>query len=248
MFDLFVSFFNIILYQPLFNALIFLYQHLPGHDFGIAVIVLTVLIRLTLYPLASQGIRSQKALSSLQPKMKEIQEKFKNDKAKLGKEMMELYQKEKINPFSGCLPLLIQMPILLALFLVFKTLENGLEVGELQMLYSFIPYSDHINTMFLGIIDLTAASIPLAILTGLVQYYQVKMVMPSKSSLRKSGGKTQDFSQMMQKQMLYFFPAFTVLILWQLPSAIALYWFFATLFTIFQQRVIFKSSERSPSE
>ena len=243
MFDLLVSFFNIILYQPLFNALIFLYQHLPGHDFGIAVIVLTVLIRFALYPLASQGIRSQKALSSLQPKMKEIQEKFKNDKAKLGKEMMELYQKEKINPFSGCLPLLIQMPILLALFLVFKTLENGLEVGELQMLYSFVPYSDHINTMFLGILDLTMASMPLAILTGLTQYYQVKMMMPSKSSLRKSRGNPQDFSQMMQKQMLYFFPAFTVLILWQLPSAIALYWIITTLFTIFQQRVIFNKAK-----
>ena len=205
MFDLLVSFFNIVLYQPLFNALILLYQYLPGHDFGIAVIVLTTLIRVALYPLASQGIRSQKALSSLQPKLKEIQEKFKDNREGLAKAMMELYQKEKINPFSGCLPSLIQMPILLALFLVLKTLSNGLEAGELQMLYSFVSYSDHINTMFLGLIDLTTASMPLAILTGVVQYYQMKMVMPSKPLFQKGNSKTPDFSQMMQKQCFIFF-------------------------------------------
>src|SRR3989338_6435168 len=98
--------FNLILYQPLLNALIFLYQYLPGHDFGVAVITLTALIRVVLYFPMMQSLRSQKVLSGLQPKIKEIQEKFKNDKDRQAKETMALYQKEKINPLSGCLPLL----------------------------------------------------------------------------------------------------------------------------------------------
>src|SRR3989344_2659465 len=103
----FISAFNAVLYQPLFNALILIYLYLPGHDFGIAVIVLTILIKLVLYPLGVQAIRSQKSMAQLQPKMKEIQEKFKDDKEQQSKAMMEFYKKEKINPLSGCLPLIV---------------------------------------------------------------------------------------------------------------------------------------------
>jgi len=99
--DFIIGAFNTILYQPLFNALIFLYQYLPGQDFGIAVIVLTVLIRVLFYPLMLKSITSQRALSELQPKIQEIQEKYKNDKERQSKEMMQLYQREKINPLGG---------------------------------------------------------------------------------------------------------------------------------------------------
>ncbi len=138
--------FHAILYQPLFNALVLLYQYFPGHDFGIAVIILTVLIRILLYPLMFQSIKSQKILAELQPKIQEIQNKYKNDKEKQTKATMELYQKEKINPFGGCLPLLIQLPILIALFQVFskgllpeskfhmKYVENG-ELPKGQNIY-----------------------------------------------------------------------------------------------------------------
>ena len=102
--EFFISAFNTILYKPLFNALVVLYQYLPGKDFGVAVIVLTLIIRFILYPLMVKSIKSQKVLSELQPKIKEIQEKLKEDKEKQTKEMMALYQREKINPFGGCLP------------------------------------------------------------------------------------------------------------------------------------------------
>ncbi|PIX88058.1 MAG: hypothetical protein COZ30_01955, partial [Candidatus Nealsonbacteria bacterium CG_4_10_14_3_um_filter_36_16] len=98
--DIFINLFKVILYQPLFNALVLLYQYLPGHDFGVAVIVLTILIRLILYPLMVQSIKSQKVLSELQPKIQEIQQKYKGDKEKQAKETMGLYQREKINPFG----------------------------------------------------------------------------------------------------------------------------------------------------
>ena len=95
--NFFISAFNTLLYQPLFNALVLFYWFIPGRDFGIAVILFTVVIKLFLYPLASRGIRSQKALQELQPKIKEIQEKYKNNKQEQTKATMEFYQKEKIN-------------------------------------------------------------------------------------------------------------------------------------------------------
>ena len=170
------NFFYLALYKPLFNALVLLYLHLPGRDFGVAVIVLTLLTRIIFYPLGAQALKSQKQLSELQPKIKEVQEKYKNDKAAQGKFLMELYQKEKINPLSGCLPLLIQLPILIALYQVFW---KGLEAKEMANLYSFVPHPGSIEPTFLGIINLSAPSFPLAILAGILQFIQTKMITPS---------------------------------------------------------------------
>ena len=250
----FISVFNLILYQPLFNALILLYQYLPGHDFGIAVIVLTILIKIILYPLGAKGVKSQKALSNLQPKIKEIQEKFKNDKEKQARATMELYKKEKINPFSGCLPLLVQLPILIALYRVFW---GGFGVNQLSFLYSFVPNPGQVDTTFLGITNLTQsavvkvsevshllwANIAIIIGAGIAQFFQTKMVTPKQKSVKKG---LPDFSQTMQKQMIYFLPIFTVFILWRLPAAVALYWLVVALFSIVQQYFIFKPYHAQP--
>ena len=237
MFEIFFDTFNLILYQPLFNALIMLYNYIPGHDFGIAVIALTVLIKLVLYPLGAQGIRSQKALSEIQPKIKEVQEKFKNDKEQQTKAVMELYKQEKVNPLSGCLPLLVQLPILIGLFQVFW---RGFGEEQLGFLYNFVSYPGEINTVFLGIVNLASASVVLAVITGILQFFQTKMMTPQSGSGQAAKKGSSDFSQMMQKQMLYFFPLFTVFILWRLPSAIALYWLTTTLFTILQQYIMLR--------
>ncbi len=244
MFEFFINCFNTLLYEPLFNALILLYEYLPGNDFGIAVIVLTVLIKLALSPLGIKGIKAQKALAELQPRMKEIQEKFKHDKEKQAKAMMAFYQKEKINPLSGCLPLLVQLPIIIALYRVFW---NGFKDGEMVHLYSFVPFSGVIDPMFLGLIDLSVPCIPLAFLAGCLQFFQTKMMSSQKKTNKeqpiKKNNKETQFSDIMQKQMLYFFPIFTVFILWNLPSAIGLYWATFTIFAIAQQHFIFKSQE-----
>ncbi len=222
-----------LLYQFFLNALILLYQYLPGQDFGVAVIVLTILIKLALYPLSARGIRAQRALAQLQPKIKEIQKKFKNDREKQARAMMELYKKEGVNPFFGFLPLLIQIPILIAFFQVFW---RGFGEEQLVFLYNFVPHPGQVNTTFLGIINLAEPSIILAIIIGIVQFFQTKMTMPSQGA----GRGRLDFSQLIQKQMLYFFPIFTVFILCFLPAALALYWLVMTLFTIAQQYIIFK--------
>ncbi len=234
--DFLILTFNTILYQPLFNALVFLYQYLPGRDFGVAVIVLTIIIRVLLYPLMVKSIKSQKVLSELQPKIKEIQQKYKDDKEKQTKEMMALYQKEKINPFGGCLPLLLQLPILIALYQVFW---KGLQPGAMANLYSFVPNPGVIDPTFFGLINLAEVSLVLAVIAGVTQFFQSKMLMPQNKKTDQTGQMAQ-FSGMMQKQMLYFFPIFTVFILWKLPAAIGLYWIITALFSIGQQYLIFK--------
>ena len=242
--------FNIILYRPLLNALVVIYEAIPGHDFGMAIIILTLLIRVLLYPSTLKSIKSQKAIQEIQPKMKEIQAKFKDDKEKQGRAIMELYKREKVNPLSGCLPLLVQFPILIALFIVLKNLSSGSIDGG--VLYSFIPHPGAINPIFLGIINITQSAavkvnqtvqylwpnIILIFLAGVFQFFQTKMITPKN---KKFSGKQNDFSQIMQKQMLYFFPIFTILILWKLLSAIALYWLTTSLFSIGQQRLAFKN-------
>jgi len=231
-----INAYNLILYQPLFNILVLLYKYLPGHDFGIAVIVLTAVIRLALYPLMAQSIKSQKILSELQPKIQEIQQKHKTEKEKQAQEIFELYKKEKINPFGSFLPLLIQLPVLIALYQVFW---KGLLPESMVKLYSFISSPGLINPTFLGIINLGQGSLILAILAGVCQFFQTKMMTP-KLKNTKSQDQMGQFSNMLQKQMLYFFPIFTVFILWKFPAAIALYWIVTSLFSIGQQYLIFK--------
>jgi YidC/Oxa1 family membrane protein insertase len=231
----FIHGFTVLLYNPLFNALVLLYLYLPGHDFGIAVIVLTILIRIVLYPLMVKSLKSQKALSELQPKMQEIQEKHKDNKEMQTKEMMALYQKEKINPFGGCLPLLIQLPILVALYQVFM---KGMGPNTMHHLYGFIPNPGTINPSLLGLINLTEPNIVLAVLSGIIQFFQTKIMTPQKKNIQGKKDQMSQFSDLMQKEMLYFFPVFTVFILWKLPSAIGLYWIVTGLFSIYQQVLI----------
>ena len=243
--------FNTIFYRPLFNALIFLYQYIPGKDFGVAIIILTLLIRLILYPLGSRAIKSQKTLAELQPQIKEAQGRNKDNKDKQMKEIVALYQKAKINPFSSLLPIIIQLPILIALYRVFW---RGLNPsGFSSVLYSFAPRVQNINASFLGIIDLSKPAsilengaskllwpnIILLILVVVAQIWQTRMALVKKS---KSNSK-KDISDLLQKQMVYFLPIFIVLTLWKLPSALAFYWLISTLFAVAQQAIIFKKTK-----
>ncbi|MEK7658341.1 MAG: YidC/Oxa1 family membrane protein insertase [Patescibacteria group bacterium] len=235
MFNLLAKGFDVILYQPLFNGLVLLYNYLPGHDFGISIILLTIVIRLILYPISVKALNSQKTIQNLQPKLQEIQKKHKDDKEKLAKETLELYRKEKINPFSGLFLALIQLPILIALYLVF---QKGLNPNELAKLYGFISNPNNINASFLGLVNLAKPNLVFAVLAGVFQFFQTKMLMP-KSDPGK--GKSSDISQMMQTQMVYFFPFLTIIILFNLPSAIGLYWITSGIFSIAQQYFILKN-------
>jgi len=236
-----IELYHTYLYEPILNLLIYLYNTAAFNDIGIAIIEITVIIKLILFPLNWQSIRSQKALQDIQPKIKEMREKYKDQKEKLAQEMMALYKKEKVNPFSSCLPLLIQLPIMIAVYRVFRVglLDGGTE--SFHLLYSFVENPGVIDPHFLGLsfIDLSAVSIPMAILAALAQYWQAKMLV-SKKQPKVPGSKDEGMMAMMNKQMLYFMPIITVVIGASLPSGLMLYWLIVTFTTVLQQLYMFK--------
>src|SRR3989338_7240165 len=162
---------NIVLYQPLLNALAFLVSIIPGGDVGIAVIVLTIIVKIVLFPLSQKSIESQAQMNLLTPELNKIKESGKN-KEEQAKLTFELYKKHKTNPFSGCLLVLIQIPIIFALYYVFY---KGINF-ETGILYSFVPTPEKINTMFLGFLDMTGKSWILAVLAGVSQFLQAHFI------------------------------------------------------------------------
>lgn len=233
--------FHIALYQPLFNALVLIYQYMPSHDFGLAIIILTILIRILIYPVMVKSIKSQKIMTELQGKIKEIQKKFKDDKEKQTKEILDLYKREKINPLGMYFPLIIQFMVLIAFYWV---VFNGLKPESMSDLYAFIPDPGTINPIFLGLIDISKANLVVAVLAGIAQFIQTKMMSPAP---KKNNGsdKAAQMGEMMQKQMLYFLPLITVFFLRTWPAAIGIYWITTSVFSIFQQYIIIKK-EKEP--
>lgn len=223
--------FQTILYQPIFNGFVALYNLIP--DVGIAIFVLTVLVKLILYPLTDKSIKAQRSLGALQPKMQELKEKYKTDQQTLAQETMKLYKEHKVNPLGSCLPLIIQLPIFIALYLVMR---DGLAGQNFNLLYSFVSNPGSINPLSLGFLNLVNPNIPLAVLAGLAQFWQAKTMSrkrPPKAA--GEGGKDEDMMAMMNKQMLYIMPILTVVIGFKLPGGLALYWFLSTLLTALQQ-------------
>jgi YidC/Oxa1 family membrane protein insertase len=225
------------IYQPLYNILVFLYNNLAFHDFGIAIIIITLFLKVVLMPLSKKQIESQKKMQDLQPKIKELQNKYKNDKERQSKELMKFYKENKTNPFGGCLPMIVQLIFLIAIYRIFFNVSsNGLRVQE-GVLYSFISNPGQINNMFIGIVNLAKPSIPLAILAAIGQFYQTKTLMAKQNAVspNKEKGGNQDFTQIMNKQMLYLGPLLTLFIGIKFPAGLALYWLVSTLFAIGQQ-------------
>jgi len=239
-----IEFFKIILYEPLLNLLVVFYNLIPGHDLGLAIIVLTLVLKLLLFPLSRQSIKSQKALKELQPKIEELKKKHANQKDKQAQAMMSLYKENKVNPFSSCLPLLIQLPILIAVFQVFRV---GLSDNSLPI-YSFISNPGTLNIMAFGMLDLAKASPILAIVTGILQYFQMKAFttdQPDKKLVKQGGAKDENMMATMNKQMKFMMPALTVFIGMTLPSGLMLYWLASLLFTILEQKLVFASSNQT---
>ncbi len=207
---------------------------------GFAIIFLTVIVKLILWPFMNSSLKSQKALQELQPKIEELKQKHKDDKEGLAKATMELYKNEKVNPLSSCLPLLIQFPILIALY---RVLLQGFNPDALNQLYPFISNPGEIDKMFLGFLDLSLASVSLAVLAGVLQFFQTRMLMnkrPPKTVQGTPGAKDESMLAAMNKSMLYFMPAVTILIGAQLPGGLTLYWVTVTIVSIIQQMVVFR--------
>ena len=229
--------FETLFYQPILNLLVYLYNIVPGNDLGIAIIFLTVVIKMVLWPLSRQAIESQKKLQELQPEMEKIKKEHKDNKEELGRAMMALYKEKSINPFSSCLPLLIQLPFF---FAVFKVFRDGFENGSLDLVYSFVTKPELINSISLGFVNLSNPNAVIALAAGGAQYWQAKMTLSKKPATPADPNKAPDMTEMMNKQMLYFMPLLTIFIGFTLPGGLSLYWLTTTLLTVLQQHYIFK--------
>lgn len=241
--------FHEVIYQPIYNILIFLYNIIPGGDFGIAIIAVTIILKSALIPLSKKQIQSQKKMQEIQPELKKIQAKYKDDKEKQTREIMNFYKENKVNPFSGCFPIIVQLIFLIAIYRVIINISDaGLVIDE-KDLYSFVENPGQINHTFVGLVDLLKPSIPIAILAAAAQFWQTKLMISKKKKttvIEKEDGKFQgepDFSEIMNKQMLILGPALTLFIGIKFAAALSVYWLFSTLFAIAQQMYVFKKEK-----
>lgn len=229
--------YNEILFRPLFNLLVGVAYILPSHNLGIAILVVTLIVRLILLPFTLQQARhaahQQKKMTGLKAELKKINERFKDDATARSQATLALYRKAGINPAAGCLPLIIQLPILIALYQVFL---SGLGPSTAHYLYAFVALPANLSSVFVGI-NLTVPNLWLALLAGAAQFFQMRTMAPAPTT----PGADEKSSQMMasmQRNMAFIFPVMTVFITLRLPAALALYWVATTLFALAQQYIL----------
>jgi YidC/Oxa1 family membrane protein insertase len=218
--------FNLLIYNPLLNILIFFYQTIAFKDLGLAIIFLTILIGIILYPLSIKMLRIRTLMQIIQPKIKLIQQKHKKDPQKQLQETMAFYKKYNINIFSMYFFLIIQLPILIALYKIFS--QNFQNIN-LDQLYSFVLRPETINFMFLGLINLTKPSIIIAVLAAAFQYFQIRLSF-----------KILKNRQNINKITLYFGPILTLIFLFYFSSAIGLYWLITNTISLISQYFVNK--------
>lgn len=273
-----MNIFEVLVVQPLFNLLVLLYSYIPGGDFGISIILFTILLRLAMYRLVKRQLHQTKAMRRLQPELEAIKRRTKGNRQLQGIQMMELYKKHEVSPFRSIGIVFVQLPIFIALYVVIqiftshrneiaKWTYNFLE--NLDPIKHIIQHPDAFNEKLLGIVNLTQhalannsinlALVVLAIIAAIGQYIQSKQTMPQSSSQRRlrdilndaSNGKEADQSEInsaIMGKMIYFLPIFMLFIMLSLPGAIALYYAVNTLVAVVQQHIILREDEEELEE
>jgi len=213
------NFFHAAFYNPIYNILVSLVAVLPGGEVALAVVIVTIFIRVILLPFTLAAARTQRAMRTLEPKLKELKELHKGDKEKEALATLELYKTERVNPFASILTLFVQIPVLLALYWVFR--YEPFTTLDLARLYSFTPIPHTISLVFLGI-SVAGKSIILAVLAGVAQYAQATLALAG-APAPAPGAAAQDFQRVLAMQMRYVFPILIAVICYTTSSAVALY-------------------------
>lgn len=221
--------FNTFIYQPIFAALLFIYQNISFGDLGVAIIFLTLGMRLVLLPIFYKSAKDQSLMQALQPHIKKIQLDHKNNKEEQAKALLNLYREHRLNPLSGFLLLLIQLPLFFALFRIFR--EAAVATA----------FDSH---YFLGLINLAEKNIFIVAVAALFQYGQSRLMMSRQANQTTSAEPMAQAGRM----MIYLGPVLTIVILVNLPSALALYWATSNLFSLIQQYFINKKINISKHE
>lgn len=210
--------------QPLLNVALLLYGTVGMGDLGFTIILMTVLVRVVILPLSLKAARSQRAMAQLAPEMERIKEQHKGDMNAQSAAVMGLYKERGVSPLSGCLPLLIQFPLLIGLYRVFLDIFKP---ESLQLLYAWVPHPEAINTIAFGFLNVSEPGRVLAAVAGALQFLQARMSLTSQPQTQQTAA--------MAKQMMYVLPLIVVVIGWRLPAGLTLYWIATTLFSIGEQ-------------
>lgn len=218
------TFFNAAFYNPIYNALVALVALIPGGDVGVAVIIITIVIRLILLPFSLSAARTQRAMKVLEPKIKDLKERHKGNKEKEALETLALYREAQVNPFASILTVFIQIPVLLALYWVFYY-EPFSTISSINTarLYAFTPIPHSVSLLFLGIISVAGKSMVLAVIAGVTQYIQAHMALAGTMKPSDTKSMQNDFQKVMGMQLKYVFPFIIGAISYSTSSAIALY-------------------------
>ena len=229
-----LSFLKTIIYVPMYNGLILLMDALPFIDVGIAVILFTIIIKLLLFPLSKKAVKTQIEMKRIAPELEELKTAYKDDQQEYAKQMLALYKKHDINPFSSILLMLIQIPIIISLYYVFL---KGLPVVDVNILYSFVREPFFIDTNFLGLHDIsTSKGVWLALAAAVSSFFQMRFSVPipeKKTKARESF--KDDLARSMSIQMRYIFPIVIFFIAYNVIGVVALYWITSNIFTIGQE-------------
>lgn len=268
-----MNIFDILVVQPIFNLLTGLYSIIPGGDFGVSIIIFTVLVRFALYPLVKKQLHQTQAMKKLQPQLAQIKKQAKGNKQLESMQMLELYKKNGVNPFRSIGILLIQLPIFIALYSVIQIFTTHREqiakfsygfMENLAPVKELIQHPGQFNETFLGFVDLTKAAfangnidiflVLLAVVAAYTQYIMGKQTMPheeSKKGLREimaeaAEGKQADQAEMnavVMTKMMKVMPFFMFFIMISLPGALALYYATSNIVGAIQQAILLKKDE-----
>lgn len=228
------SIFHTVVYDPIYNALVYFVDIVPAHDVGIAVIIVTCIVRIILYPLSKRAIKAQLDMKRIAPELEELKKKYKDKPEDQGRAIMALYKERNVSPFAGLLLLFIQLPVLLGLYFVFA--RGGLPIVDAEMLYSFVPVPSVVDMEFLGLIDMAGKSIVLAILAGVSQFVYTRLSMgPRGSTVAAEASFSADMARTFDLQVRYMFPFLIIGFAYFIAAAAPLYWLTSNLFMIAQE-------------
>jgi YidC/Oxa1 family membrane protein insertase len=225
--------FNTFVYTPLYNGLVFFVDVIPGHDIGLAVIALTILVRVVLFPLAQRAIRTQRAMRAAAPDIEALKKKHADNREEQARAIFALYRERGIRPFASFGLLLLQLPILLGLYWVFAW--GGFPTVEASRLYSFIEVPEKVSMLFLGLVDMGGRSLPLAVLAAVTQFFYTRLSMGPRQAAPSDGTFGGDMAKSFDLQARYALPLMVGAIGFTVVSAATLYWVASNTFMIAQE-------------
>lgn len=240
------SLFHGLFYDPLYNLLVFVINHIPGGDVGLATIIVTIIVKVVLFPLSKQATKTQLKMKLLEPEMAKIKEQYGKNREEFGRKTLEFYRKNEINPFASFFLILIQLPVIIALAYIF--ISGGLPTIKTELLYSFVAAPALVSTLFLGFIDVSVRSVVLSVIAGLAQFIQIRLSVPAYTApANPSANPTfgDDLAKSMNVQMRYVMPVIMFFVCLSVSGAVALYWITGSIFTIGQELYFRKTIKKT---